>query len=192
MPTKQWSERTFFQLENTQHLAVAHSQNHAAGTPPPYWAYQRCMKNPVVTQLGSRCDNFTVHESHGLGVYPSTYYINPNNVHHHLDQGPRAIHVHSSFTSVWKQHCASGSVKWPFPVWRWSQIPAEERGGKKEVSLLSCGIAQLRQAAEALVLNVMTSLFVILISLRCHKCFCSYLSVHKQFKVCSNIFNQLN
>lgn len=131
VPTKKWSERTFFQLENTQHLAVAHSQNHAAGTPPPYWAYQRCMKNPVVTQLGSRCDNFTVHESHGLGVYPSTYYINPNNVHHHLDQGPRAIHVHSAFTSIWKQHCASGSVKWPFPVWRAKSQQRREEAKRK-------------------------------------------------------------
>lgn len=49
------------------------------------------MKNPIVTQPGSRCDNFTVHESHGLAVYPSTYYIDPNNVHQHLDQGPRAV-----------------------------------------------------------------------------------------------------
>lgn len=39
-----------------------------------------------MTQAGSWCDNFTVHESHGLGTCPSTYYTNPNNVHQHLDQ----------------------------------------------------------------------------------------------------------
>lgn len=81
--------------------------------------------------------------------------------------GPRAkrctfysVHVYSASTSILKQRHAPGSIKlqrdWRFSQQggfrRWSQIPAEERESKK-VSLLSCGIARLRQAPEPVVLK---------------------------------------
>lgn len=74
--------KTFFHQNNARHLAVARGQKHTAGTPPPRLARRRRFRNPVVTRAGSWRDNFTVHESRGLGTCPSPYYTDPNSVHH--------------------------------------------------------------------------------------------------------------
>lgn len=92
------------------------------------------------------------------------------------------IHQHTETASCSWQHKAAKGLT-PFPtgrVWKWSQIPAEERESKK-VSLLSCGIARLRQAPEPVVLKCYDiSLVLILTSLQCHTWFCSHLAVHMQ------------
>lgn len=99
---------------------------------------------PVVTQAGSRHDNFAVHESHGLGVFPSTHYTDQNNVHQRLDQGPRAAtFLFSTCVLCILQHSEKASCSWqpkaakeltPFLLGeggRWSQIPAGSERARK-------------------------------------------------------------
>lgn len=63
-----------FTAKNARHLGVAHVQNHTAAPTLPHGACWWRLYNPVVTNAGSQCNNFTLHESHGLGTCPRTSY----------------------------------------------------------------------------------------------------------------------
>ena len=155
--TKWWGEWTFFHsqmLDTWQWLMATTTQLALLFPVAPAGIFARIL---LWKQAGSRWDNFTLHESCGLGTCPSTHYTDPNNVHQHLDQGAGAapfppVHMFSTYAIILQQHRVPGTIKlqrdWYTPQQEGLKIkPNPNRGARKQgegVIAISPGIARLR------------------------------------------------